>query len=88
MRGFQEPIWQQNRVAIVVEGNYAKFSQSGPLRDFLLSTKDRVIVEASPVDEIWGIGLAADDPHADNPLEWRGLNLLGFALMDVRERLR
>jgi ribA/ribD-fused uncharacterized protein len=88
VRGFQEPIWRQNRVAIVVEGNYAKFSQSGPLRDFLLGTIDRVIVEASPVDKIWGIGLAADDPHADNPLEWRGLNLLGFALMDVRERLR
>lgn len=88
VRGFEESIWRQNRVAIVVEGNYAKFSQSAPLREFLVGTNQRVLVEASPVDKVWGIGLAADDPHADNPLEWRGLNLLGFALMDVRERLR
>lgn len=88
VRGFQEPIWQQSRVSIVVEGNLAKFSQCAPLRDFLVGTKHRVLVEASPVDKVWGIGLAADDPHAENPLEWRGLNLLGFALMDVREQLR
>jgi hypothetical protein len=88
VRGFQESIWQQNRVAIVVDGNHAKFSQSELLRSFLLGTKQRVLVEASPVDKIWGIGLTADDPRAENPLEWRGLNLLGFALMDVRERLK
>jgi ribA/ribD-fused uncharacterized protein len=88
VRGFEELIWRQHRVSIVVEGNYAKFSQSEPLRDFLIGTKHRVLVEASPVDKIWGIGLAGDDPRAENPLEWRGLNLLGFALMDVRERLR
>jgi ribA/ribD-fused uncharacterized protein len=88
VRGFEEAIWQQHRVSIVVEGNHAKFSQSASLRDFLVGTKQQVLVEASPVDKIWGIGLAADDPHADNPLQWRGLNLLGFALMDVRERLR
>ena len=87
VRGFQEPTWHQHRVSIAVEGNYAKFSQSAPLRDFLLNTKHGVLVEASPVDRIWGIGLAADDPHVENPLEWRGLNLLGFALMAVRERL-
>ena len=88
VRGFEEPIWRQNRSSIVIEGNYAKFSQSAALREFLVGTKHRVLVEASPVDKIWGIGLGADDPHAENPLEWRGLNLLGFALMDVRERLR
>jgi len=87
VRGFQEATWQENRLSIAVDGNYAKFSQSAPLRQFLLNTKERVLVEASPVDRIWGIGLAVDDPHVENPLEWRGLNLLGFALMDVRERL-
>ncbi|MGN6746782.1 NADAR domain-containing protein, partial [Neisseria sp. P0024.S002] len=45
-------------------------------------------VEASPVDAIWGIGLAQDDPRAQNPLQWRGLNLLGFALMKVRDELQ
>ncbi|MEY2863728.1 MAG: hypothetical protein RLY58_1435, partial [Pseudomonadota bacterium] len=48
---------------------------------------NQVLVEASPVDQIWGIGLAADDPRAANPAQWRGLNLLGFALMHVREQL-
>lgn len=88
VRGFQEVLWEQHRVAIVVAGNYAKFSQSPALLGFLRDTKRRVLVEASPVDNVWGIGLSADDPHAENPLEWRGLNLLGFALMDVRARLR
>jgi ribA/ribD-fused uncharacterized protein len=58
------------------------------LREFLLSTGDRVLVEASPVDRVWGIGLAADDPRAQSPAQWRGLNLLGFALMDARDGLR
>lgn len=50
-------------------------------------TADRVLVEASPVDAIWGIGLAASDPLAAEPATWQGLNLLGFALMEVRRRL-
>ena len=87
VRGFREPLWQEHRVSIVVDGNQAKFSQSAPLADFLRGTRKRVLVEASPVDKIWGIGLAADDPRADSPHAWRGLNLLGFALMDVRARL-
>jgi hypothetical protein len=57
------------------------------MRDYLLGTGDRVLVEASPVDSVWGIGLAAADEKALNPRTWRGLNLLGFALMDVRARL-
>lgn len=53
----------------------------------LAATGDRLLVEASPVDAVWGIGLAAADPGAHDPDRWRGLNLLGFALMDVRARL-
>ena len=87
VRGFVDAVWTEHRSAIVVDGNYAKFAQSAALREFLLNTKERVLVEASPVDRVWGIGLAADDEHADNPLRWRGLNLLGFALMTVRARL-
>ena len=87
VQGFVESVWNEHRSTIVVDGNVAKFSQSGALREFLLNTKDRVLVEASPVDRVWGIGLAADDERAENPLMWRGLNLLGFALMTVRERL-
>ncbi|MYM27643.1 DUF1768 domain-containing protein [Duganella sp. CY15W] len=72
---------------MVVRANLGKFGQNPALREFLLQTSERVLVEASPVDNIWGIGLAFDDPRAENPLEWQGLNLLGFALMEVRARL-
>ncbi|WP_328536391.1 NADAR family protein [Streptomyces sp. NBC_00344] len=88
VRGFDDTVWQRERYRIVVEGSVHKFAQHPQLREFLLATGDRVLVEASPVDRIWGIGLAADDERAQQPDRWRGLNLLGFALMDARERLR
>ena len=86
--GFKDDIWLANRFDIVVRANQAKFEQNPELREFLLQTSERVIVEASPVDRIWGIGLAQDDEHVGNPNLWRGLNLLGFALMQVRAALR
>ncbi len=73
---------------IVVAGNVGKFTAHPPMRDFLLGTGGKVLVEASPIDRVWGIGLAATDRRAATPSTWRGLNLLGFALMAVRERLR
>lgn len=85
--GFDDALWEQRRSEIVVAGNLAKFGQHAPLREFLLRTGDRILVEASPVDRIWGIGLAAADPDAERPERWRGENLLGFALMQVRARL-
>ena len=57
------------------------------LRNYLLGTGRRVLVEASPSGLIWGIGLGAANERATDPLRWRGLNLLGFALMEARERL-
>jgi ribA/ribD-fused uncharacterized protein len=86
--GFNEEIWTKRRFDIVCEANFAKFSQSTVLREFLLSTNHRVLVEASPVDRIWGIGLSASDSGVDNPNLWNGLNLLGFALMHVRAQMR
>jgi len=70
-----------------VDANLAKFSQNPQLKAFLLGTGSRILVEASPVDKIWGIGLAQDNPAAENPKQWKGLNLLGFALMEVRQQL-
>ncbi|MFD7585920.1 NADAR family protein [Kitasatospora sp. NPDC059811] len=87
VRGFDDATWTAGRFELVVEGNVAKFGQDEALRAYLLGTGDRVLVEASPVDRIWGIGLAADDIRAERPDEWRGLNLLGFALMEARARL-
>lgn len=80
-------ILQEKRFDIVVQANFAKFSQHPELKEFLLATKDRILVEASPVDKIWGIGMAQDHLHIQDPSQWQGLNLLGFALMHVREQL-
>lgn len=88
VRDFDEAIWTNRRYDLVVQGNWHKFSQHEALKTFLINTQDRVLVEASPVDRIWGIGLAATDERAANPTQWEGLNLLGFALMDVRDQLQ
>ncbi len=84
---YDDARWEATRFGAVVEGNFHKFSQHADLGEWLVKTGDRVLVEASPVDPVWGIGL--DEHHADaaNPAKWPGLNLLGFALMEVRERL-
>jgi ribA/ribD-fused uncharacterized protein len=87
VRGFEEEAWEKVRFEIVVRGNEAKFGQNPALRQHLLGTAGRVLVEASPVDRIWGIGLPANDPRACDPESWRGENLLGFALMEARGRL-
>ncbi|WBO63533.1 NADAR family protein [Streptomyces camelliae] len=87
VRGFDEAIWERERFRIVVEGSVHKFAADAALREFLLGTGDRVLVEASPVDRVWGIGLAVSDEAAFDPARWRGPNLLGFALMEARERL-
>ena len=85
--GFEEHAWAAARFEVVVAANLAKFSRHPDLRALLLGTGHRVLVEASPVDRVWGIGLAADDARARQPELWPGQNLLGFALMAVRARL-
>ncbi len=87
VRGFDEEVWTARRFALVVEGNMAKFGQDEALLTYLLGTGGRVLVEASPRDRVWGIGLGAGNEQATDPTRWRGLNLLGFALMEARERL-
>ena len=88
IRNFDEAAWKAARFDIVVAGNLGKFGQNPALERFLLDTGERVLVEASPHDRIWGIGMDARDPGAMDPRAWRGSNLLGFALMEVRSRLR
>jgi ribA/ribD-fused uncharacterized protein len=84
VEGFDHGRWEACRHEIVVAGSVAKFEQHAELRRFLLGTGERVLVEASPLDRVWGIGMAADDPDAADPARWRGLNLLGFALTRAR----
>ena len=87
VRGYDGPRWEAARFDVVVAGNLLKFTQHPRLRAFLLDTGDSVLVEASPVDAIWGIGLAAEEADVRHPSRWRGQNLLGFALMHVRGTL-
>ncbi|MEU8107254.1 NADAR family protein [Nonomuraea muscovyensis] len=87
VRGFDEATWAEHRYGIVVRAGVAKFAAHPELRDYLLGTEKHVLVEASPLDRVWGIGLAADDPAATSAATWKGLNLLGFALMDARDEL-
>ncbi|MET9222897.1 MULTISPECIES: NADAR family protein [unclassified Streptomyces] len=87
VRGFDQAVWEAERFGLVIEGNVHKFRQHPDLLAYLLGTGGRVLVEASPMDRVWGIGLAADDERAADPATWRGLNLLGFALMEARARL-
>lgn len=88
VRGFQKEVWEARCYGLVLEGNLAKFAQDAGLRDYLLSTGERILVEASPLDRIWGIGLGKNSPDAGDPMKWRGRNLLGFALTEARDRLR
>lgn len=87
VRGYLDSEWQAVRRSIALEGNLAKFSQNSSLRGYLLQTHPHVLVEASPDDRIWGIGLGRDDRRASDPRLWRGENLLGFVLVDVRAAL-
>ena len=88
VRGYDDAAWEKARGAAVVRGNVAKFGQAAALGAFLLGTGERVLVEASPRDTVWGIGLGAANPKAREPGQWRGRNLLGFALMEARSILR
>jgi ribA/ribD-fused uncharacterized protein len=88
VRGFDEDVWVRERFRLVVTGNVAKFEQHPAHSAFLLGTGERVLVEASPRDRIWGIGLGAKNERASDPEQWRGENLLGFALMAARAQLR
>jgi ribA/ribD-fused uncharacterized protein len=88
VKNFDPAVWDRHKFELVVNGNFHKFSQQETLKTFLLNTADRVIVEASPVDNVWGIGMAADHASIENPLLWKGQNLLGYALMEVRDQLQ
>ncbi len=87
VRNYEDGAWSRVRAEAVVQGNAAKFGQNPELADFLKKTGERVLVEASPRDRIWGIGMGRNNPDARDPSRWRGENLLGFALMEVRALL-
>ncbi|CUA66712.1 putative protein R617 [Acanthamoeba polyphaga mimivirus] [Rhizoctonia solani] len=83
---FDEAVWKRERLNIVTEGSRLKFRQSEILKTQLLATEDRELVEASPFDRIWGVGFGAKQAPVKRD-KW-GENLLGKALMAVRQELR
>ena len=87
VRNFDAEQWATVSKEIVVKGNLHKFAQNKDLLDFLKNTGDKIIVEASPYDTIWGIGMSELDNGVEDPHNWKGTNLLGFALMEVRDEL-
>lgn len=87
-KGFDEETWEKKRFFIVCDGNYAKFTQDERLKSMLLATGKNILAEASPYDKIWGIRLRVTDPDFNKPAKWRGANLLGEALMRVRNKIR
>lgn len=87
VQGFEPEAWDRAKYGIVLTGNLAKFGQNPELWSYLYHTWDSVLVEASPIDGIWGVQLGMDDPRIEDPKEWLGRNLLGFALMEARDIL-
>ena len=87
VRNFDQTHWEEHRIGIVKRANFEKFEQNTNLKEFLINTGNRVLVEASPIDRIWGIGLEENHRDVDIPQNWRGTNLLGLTLMDVTHEL-
>jgi len=85
VKNFDVDIWNTYAKDIVYKANYAKFTQNDYLKENLILTAGSVLVEASPYDKIWGIGLSANDPEAKNRSTWQGTNWLGEILTKVRE---
>ena len=86
--GFNEEKWNLHKYQFVLNANLAKFSQNQPLKDFILSTGSKILVEASPYDKIGGIGMNANDENITNPSLWQGQNLFGIALIQVRDIIK
>ena len=87
VRGYDDAVWMTNCQEIMVPGLVSKFTQDSYSLQCLLDTDDSIIVEASPYDKVWGIGMTKDDPRATDPSQWQGKNLLGIVLMKARDEI-
>lgn len=88
IQNFDKAKWLEVCYPLVTDAIYSKFSQNEDMRRILLATGDRIIVEASPEDEVWGIGMSVNDPDILDETKWRGTNFLGKGLMEARDRIR
>ena len=88
VKSFDLGVWNMLCLDIVRVGNLAKFTQHSDMGDYLLATEDRMMVEASPYDAVWGIGMGMTDAGVEDPKKWKGLNFLGHVLNNVREDVK
>jgi len=87
IKNYDDNVWRKVRYQHVVDGNILKFEQNADLKEFLKSTGNAILVEASPYDAIWGVKLKDNDQRIKKAVQWKGQNLLGFALMEVRDTI-
>jgi len=88
IKGFIEEDWTLHSLGYMIDVNIAKFSQNPDLKEHLKNSGDKIIVEASPYDKVWGIGLHQDDDRVLDESQWDGENKLGITLMTVRTKLK
>lgn len=87
IRNYNDDEWHAVRYQIVKDLNRQKFAQNPHLLQELLDTGGQILAEGAPYDKIWGVGLSTTSPQIQNPDQWKGLNLLGKLLMELREEL-
>lgn len=87
VKNYDENTWNQHKRSYVAKGNYEKFNQNPELKQALLNTGNTIIVEANPFDKVWACALKEYDPNATSPSKWKGQNLLGKILTNLREKL-
>jgi ribA/ribD-fused uncharacterized protein len=84
---FSDKIWDKHKINIVRQANFLKFSQNSDLKEIMINHKDLILVEASPVDRVWGIGLHFSSDLVLNEKNWKGKNLLGECIMYARNKI-
>jgi len=87
VKNFDADMWMAASYPAMIAVNFAKWNSSPVLKELIISTDPKIIVEASPYDKIWGVGLNEDDDLILDEKNWEGMNLLGKALMNVRREL-
>lgn len=89
VKNYDDKVWNDMRYKVMVDANKAKYSQNEDLKKLILSDefKGKGFTESSPLDKIWGTGFAEDHPYADDETKWKGQNLLGKSLDEVRNWL-
>ena len=88
VKNYQDDLWECVRFDYMVYSNYLKYTQNPDLKEKLLATGEKVLVEASPYDKVWGVGLLASNPLILDDKNWTGRNLLGKSIMKVRNMIK